>query len=184
MFAFSNVQIKDLNVSFNMWFVLKKVLACKSLFCYEMFLIKMLDSLVVKCRVSLRISLFHPVGFTLCVCVFCVFYMKSNEQWRSADLQEGNIDSSTTWQLVYSHHFYLFLHRKINLKMKSWSNPEDSIWQKSWVYLCFSIFGIQKCQRCCKIQIECLCVIHKMYDSLGFFKNLFLYVLHTSVLLF
>ena len=65
MFVFSNVQIKHLNVNF---FVLKKILACKSLFCYQIFLIKILDSLVLKCRVSLRISLFHPVGFTFFVC--------------------------------------------------------------------------------------------------------------------
>ena len=53
--------------------------------------------------------------------------------------------------------------------MKFWSNHKDSIWQKSWVYLCFSILGIQKCQRCSKIQIECLCITHKMYHSLRFF---------------
>ena len=80
--------------------------------------------------------------------------------------------------------FICFYIEKLILKLKFWSNPKDFIWQKSWVYLCFSILGIQKCQRCSKIPIECLCMIHKMYHSLGFFKNLFLHVLHTSVLLF
>ena len=110
---------------------------------------------------------------------FCVFYMESNEQWRSTDLQESNIDYTS--QELSALNLIIFAQEnqcEVDILVCSGDCLAGGVDSS------FSIFDIQKCQRHSDIQqAACLCTVYKtchvIFQFLTYFC-LLLRILHIS----
>lgn len=170
-------------MNFNIWFVLNKVLTRRSSFCSLIVHIKILTSLVLKCRISLHILLFYPMDFVSFV--FSIWSQMSSEDWQTykrvtlthlppSNFQSCNFDPFYIEKLILSWNFDLiqkilfdrhpgcvsvslslrFRNAKIFWDVINWMFPHDT-WSVSYI----------------------------IFLSLGYIFYLLLHVLHISYIL-
>ena len=160
-------------MNFNIWLVLNKLLTRRSSFCNQIFHIKILASLLLKYRISLHISLFYPVGFICFFCVFSIWNQRKSEGWQAYRRVTLTHLPPSNFQ---SYNFYCFYIEKFILNW-NFGLILKILFGKSHGCICVSLSlrfrnakGVQRFNK-----LECFCMIHKMYHTLGFFKNLFLH---------